>query len=357
VDHHLRRDRLASRLGELEIDAVLVTRLPNVRYLTGFTGSNAQALVRTGGGTFFTDGRYTEQARREAPDLERITYSQDFGAMVLAACRAAAVSRLGFESAGMTVRAHTKLRDELEGVELIPLGDEVEQLRWVKDAEEIRLLEQAQEATDQAFEDILEKLAVGLSEREVAQELEHAMRRAGADGLSFDTIVAFGENAAEPHHEPGHRTLEDGDVVKLDFGALWGGYHADMTRTVAFGTIAGELRRIYDVVHEAQRAGIEAVREGAKGGEVDAASREVVEAAGYGERFSHSLGHGVGLEVHEGPSLRREGTDVLPARSVVTVEPGVYVPGLGGVRIEDTVEVTSEGCRVIATAPKDLIEL
>jgi Xaa-Pro aminopeptidase len=183
------------------------------------------------------------------------------------------------------------------------------------------------------------------------------MRRAGADGLSFDTIVAFGENAAEPHHEPNHRTLEDGDIVKMDFGALWGGYHADMTRTVAFGAVGSELRRIYEIVREAQQAGIEAVRAGVTGGEVDAASRRVVEAAGYGEAFSHGLGHGVGLEVHEGPGLRRDGVDELPVGAVVTVEPGVYVPGLGGVRIEDMVEVGADGGRVMPSSTKDLIEL
>jgi Xaa-Pro aminopeptidase len=357
VDHHLRRNRLAERLGELEVDAIVVTRLPNVRYLTGFTGSNAQTLVTPTAGVFFTDGRYTEQSRREAPDLERVTYAQDLPEVLRDACRAHGVARLGFESAGVTFKTHSTFAEKLDGIELVPLADEVERLRWVKDAEELRLLEQAQEATDQAFEDILEKLAVGLSEREVGQELEHAMRRAGADGLSFDTIVAFGENAAEPHHEPGHRTLEDGDVVKLDMGALWGGYHADMTRTVGFGHVAGELKRIHAVVREAQQAGVDAVRAGVTGGESDAAARAVIEAAGYGDRFTHSLGHGVGLEVHEGPNLRRDGTDVLPAGATVTVEPGVYVPGLGGVRIEDTVEVTAGGCRVIATSPKELIEL
>jgi Xaa-Pro aminopeptidase len=357
VDHHLRRNRLAERLGELEVDAVVVTRLPNVRYLTGFTGSNGQVLVAPAAGVFFTDGRYTEQSRREAPDLERVTYARDFADAVRDACAARGVARLGFESAGVTFKGHAALAEKLEGVELVPHSDEVERLRWVKDEEEMRLLEQAQEATDQAFEDILEKLAVGLSEREVAQELEHAMRRAGADGLSFETIVAFGENAAEPHHEPGHRTLEDGDVVKLDFGALWGGYHADMTRTVAFGNVASELQRIHAVVREAQQAGVDAVRAGIPGGEPDAAARAVIEAAGYGDRFTHSLGHGVGLEVHEGPNLRRDGTDVLPVGAVVTVEPGIYVPGLGGVRIEDSVEVTADGCRVIPTSAKDLIEL
>ena len=357
MDHPMRKDRIAGRLAELEVDAIVVTTPANVRYLTGFTGSNGQALITSGAGVFFTDGRYTEQSRREVPGMERVTYREHLARSVRDACAANGVRRLGFEDGGLTVRTYRSFEETLEGVELVAVGDEVDRERWIKDDEELELIQSAQDATDRAFEDILERLAVGLSERQVAQELEHAMRRAGADGLSFDTIVAFGENAAEPHHEPNHRALEDGDIVKMDFGALWGGYHADMTRTVAFGAIGSELRRIYGVVQEAQQAGLDAVRAGATGGEVDAASRKVVEDAGYGEAFSHGLGHGVGLEVHEGPGLRREGTDELPAGSVVTVEPGVYVPGLGGVRIEDMVVVGDDGGRAMPSSTKDLIEL
>jgi Xaa-Pro aminopeptidase len=357
VDHQLRKDRLSERLGTLGVDAILVTRSPNVRYLTGFTGSNGQALVSSDAGAFFTDGRYTEQARREVPGMERVTYSQNFAEVLRDACVARGVARLGFEEGDLSVRTFRTFEQALEGTELVAVGDEVERHRWVKDDQELGLIQAAQDATDQAFEEILERLAVGRSERQMARELEHAMRRAGADGLSFDTIVAFGENAAEPHHEPGHRTLEEGDIVKMDFGALWDGYHADMTRTVAFGEIVPELRKIYGIVQESQQAGIEAVRSGVSGGEADAAARLVIEESGYGERFSHGLGHGVGLEIHEGPGLRRQGTDELPAGSVVTVEPGVYVPGLGGVRIEDMVVVTEDGCRVMASSSKDLIEL
>ena len=357
MDHRMRTDRIAGRLDALEVDAIVVTQPANVRYLTGFTGSNGQALVTSGAGVFFTDGRYTEQSRREVPQMERVTYRQNFAEVVRDACAANGVRRLGFEDGVVTVRTFRSLEGALQDVKLVAVGDAIDRERWVKDAEELALIQLAQDATDQAFEDVLEKLAVGMTERQVAQEIEHAMRRAGADGLSFETIVAFGENAAEPHHEPGHRTLEDGDVVKMDFGALWEGYHADMTRTVGFGTVGSELRRIYAVVQEAQRAGLEAVRAGVTGGDVDAASRRVVEEAGYGERFSHGLGHGVGLEIHEGPGLRREGTDELPVGAVVTVEPGVYVPGLGGVRIEDMVEVRADGGRVMPSSTKDLIEL
>lgn len=358
MDHRLRRTILADRLASLEIDAFLVTGLTNVRYLTGFTGSNGQVVIAGDEGVFLTDGRYTEQSRHEVPDVERVTYANALGEALAEQVTRLGIGRLGFEAHQVTVRSHGRLADALGGVELVACDEEVERIRWVKDDEELELLRNAQAATDQAFEDVLETLAVGVSERQVARQLEVLLRRDGADGLSFESIVAFGENAAEPHHEPGHRTLEEGDVIEMDFGALYGGYHADMTRTVAFGEPASELKKIHDVVRQAQQAGIDTVREGVSGAEVDAAARGVIEGAGYGEAFTHGLGHGVGLDIHEGPRLGREFAEhALPARAVVTVEPGIYVPGLGGVRIEDMVEVTAGGCRVIGNASRELIEL
>jgi Xaa-Pro aminopeptidase len=353
----MRRTAVADALDDLGVDALLVTRPPNVRYLTGFTGSNGQALVLPDRTVFFSDGRYIEQSRHEVLDCERITYLAALAEPVAEACGRLGVGRLGFEDHHVSVKQHRTLGRELGDVELVPSGELVERIRWVKDQEELDAIRSAQEATDRAFEDVLDRIAVGMSERHVALELERAMRRAGADGLSFESIVAFGENAAEPHHEPGHRLLEEGDVIKLDFGALWAGYHADMTRTIAFGEPPAQLAKIHDVVRQAQQAGIDAVRSGAGGNEVDRAARGVVEDAGYGEYFTHGLGHGVGLEIHEGPRLARDGQDVLPAGAVVTVEPGVYVPGLGGVRIEDMVEVRQDGCRVLGTSIRELIEL
>jgi Xaa-Pro aminopeptidase len=239
----------------------------------------------------------------------------------------------------------------------VPTRDEIERLRWIKEPDEIAMIERAQAITDEGFERILPKLVEGITEREAALELEWAMRQAGAEGLSFDTIMAFGESAAEPHHHPSDRPLARGDVVKMDFGALCGGYHSDMTRTVAFGDPPEEIRRIHDLVARAQQAGIDAVRAGIEGKDADAAARRVIDEAGYGERFSHSLGHGVGLEIHEGPTLRTPSEDVLPENAVVTVEPGVYVPGLGGVRIEDMVVVTADGCRPMPRSSRELVVL
>lgn len=355
MDHGLRRKRLAARLPELGIDALLVTRLPNVRYLTGFTGSNGQVIVTPNDAAFFTDGRYTEQARREVPDAERVTYLDGFPQVLPEACAGLRIARLGFEAGGVTYRFHEELEERLEGVELAPVGEEVEHLRWVKDPEELRLLDRAQEVTDGTFQVALDRLREGVTERELAFELDVEMRHLGADGPAFETIVAFGENAAEPHHEPAGRPLRTGDVVKMDFGALVEGYHADMTRTVALGEPPAALRDLHDLVLRAQRAGIDAVRGGAAAAEVDRAARGVIEEAGHGPAFPHGLGHGVGLEIHEGPRLRRGNDEVVPAGAVVTVEPGVYLPGLGGVRIEDMVEVTESGGRALPRSARELI--
>ncbi|HZD80101.1 MAG TPA: Xaa-Pro peptidase family protein [Actinomycetota bacterium] len=355
MDHALRRGRLAEWLQQAGIEALLVNRLPNVRYLTGFTGSNGQVIVRADGrDLFLTDGRYEEQARHEVPDLERRGYRESMVRAVRDIVPALGLGRLGFEVDGLTYHAYTELGADLPA-ELVGVNGAVERLRRVKDADELRILDRAQEVTDAAFEALLPKLREGVSERELAFELEIELRTAGADDLSFETIAAFGEDAAEPHHDPGGRPLRRGDVVKLDFGALVDGYHCDMTRTVAFGHPPRELHEIHDLVRRAQRAGIEAVRAGVDAAGVDAAARSVIEEAGMGERFAHGLGHGVGLEIHEDPFLHRSSQEVLPAGAVVTIEPGVYVPGLGGVRIEDMVEVREDGRRALPRSSKELI--
>jgi Xaa-Pro aminopeptidase len=355
VDHSLRRRRLADRFGDLDVDGVLVTTLPNVRYLTGFTGSNGQALLSADAGVFFSDGRYDEQSRREVPDLERSIHLGRFPEIPEAVERLG-IRRLGFESGTVTHRIWRWLEDEIPGVELVPLGAEVERLRTVKDPDEIELIERAQAAAEEAFERVVTAgLRPGVTERRIALDLEFAMREAGADDRAFETIVAFGEHGAEPHHRPVERVLREGDLVTMDLGAVVDGYHSDMTRTVAIGEPALRLHEIRDLVAEAQAAGIAAVRAGAEGRSIDGAARTVIASAGLGDRFVHGLGHGVGLEIHEPPTLGSDRDDVLQAGSVVTIEPGVYVPDLGGVRIEDMVVVTADGCRPITTSTKELV--
>ena len=358
MDHRLRVDRLAESVRELELDALFVTRLPNVRYLTGFTGSNAQALVRASGDVvFYTDGRYGEQARHEVPDAERVIYLD--GVPPVERQVAGTVARLGFEDVGVTYGAWKRLGERLEGVELVPTDALIERFRRVKDAEEVAAIWAAQAAADVAFERVILGGAVreGVTERELAISVERSMRDAGADDKGFETILAFGENAAEPHHHPTDRTLARGDVVKVDFGSRAGGYHSDMTRTVTFGEPAARFRELHELVAAAQRAGIAAARPGAALSAVDGAARRVIAEAGLGEMFPHGLGHGVGLEIHEAPMFHRLATDDLPLGAVVTVEPGVYVPGLGGVRIEDMVEITADGAREIPTSTKELVVL
>jgi Xaa-Pro aminopeptidase len=355
VDHAARRHRLASRLDDLQVRALLITRLPNVRYLTGFTGSNGQLILTSTDGIFLTDGRYAEQARHEVPELTRRAYSGEFATPFASACGDLGADRVAFESSGVSYKLYTTLAQT--GVALVPTTDEVERLRRVKDPEELGAVEAAQAVTDDAFGAILGRFSEGVTEREIALELDTTMRRLGADGLAFETIVAFGEGAAEPHHTPSGRVLAPGDVVKMDFGCVIDGYHSDMTRTVSFGNPPADLREVYEIVREAQRIGVEAVRPGIAAGELDAVVRDFITEAGYGDRFGHGLGHGVGLEIHEAPWLRSGGKDVLDEGTVVTVEPGIYLNGVGGVRIEDMVAVTADGARVLPRAGKELMVL
>jgi Xaa-Pro aminopeptidase len=358
VDHRVRRRAVVARLEELGVDALLVSSLVNTRYLTGFTGSNGHLLLGDDLEVFLTDGRYRSSSKREVPDVERVATERSLRATAADRCRAVRIARLGIEAGAMTVADRDALAAAVgDATEVVALHDVVETHRRIKDDEERATIRRAQAATDAAFAGILDRFAVGVSEQWIAREIERLMMDAGADGIAFDTIVAFGENAAEPHHEPNHRTLEEGDVIKMDLGALVEGYHADMTRTIAFGQPTAELRKIHDVVRQAQQTAIDTVRPGLTGVEVDAAARAVITDAGYGDGFVHGLGHGVGLEIHEAPGLGTTQDNVLPEGAVVTIEPGVYLEGIGGVRIEDMVEITADGCEVVGVSSRDMIEV
>ena len=330
--HAARRARAQAKLAELEADAVLLTAGPNVRYLTGLASSNAALLLPADGtGLLATDSRYELAALRDAPDLD------------------------------LTVDRYEQLVAAAEDVSLISFFNRVEELRMVKDPSELELLGTACRITDQAFADVLPLIRPGLSERALAAALDHRMGELGAERPSFDTIVASGPNGALPHHVPSGRPLRRGDLITMDFGAQFAGYHADMTRTVALGEPAAWQRDVYELVAAAQRAGCTAARPGAALREVDAAARDLIAEAGHSDHFGHGLGHGVGLEVHEAPMIGYGSTGKLEDHVSVTVEPGVYLPGQGGVRIEDVLVVgagaAGGAAQILTTTTKELLAL
>lgn len=357
--HAARRARAQERIAALGADAALITSPPNVRYLSGLASSNAAVLVPARHpGVLATDSRYAEAARRDCADLELIVERAIEPALVRLAAEAG-FQTLAFEAQEMTVERHAALAELAGAPRLVPLGRVVEDLRMVKDESEIDLLRRACEITSAALGEVIGELAPGRTEREIALAVERAMTDRGADGLAFDTIVASGPNGAIPHHVPGSRRLEAGDLVTIDCGALVEGYHADMTRTVALGRVSDWQREIYDLVAAAQAAGVAAATAGTDVGDLDAVARDLIAAAGYGGNFGHGLGHGVGLEVHEAPIIGYDRTGTLGDRVPVTVEPGVYLPGRGGVRIEDTLVVRAGAgaAEILTLTTKELLVL
>ena len=358
--HAERRARVAAALADTGADVALITRLVNVRYLTGLASSNAAVLIGRDGGTVLaTDGRYTTAAAQAAPDVETI---KERSVATALAERAAADGpvRLAVEEHDITLALAEAIRKAADRAELVHLGRAVEVLRTVKDDTELALLHEACAISCRALEDLYAAGGfAGRTEKEIARDLEARMYGHGADGLAFETIVAAGRNSAFPHHRPTARIVAAGDFLKIDFGAMYEGYHADCTRTSVVGTGPADWQReIYDLVATAQRAGSNALAVGVECVAVDRAARELIEAAGHGEHFGHGTGHGVGLEIHEAPTLGYSATGTLADRMPVTVEPGVYLPGRGGVRIEDTFVVRDAGGpELLTTTTKDLLVL
>ena len=349
-------------MEEDETPALLVTNLTNVRYLSGFTGSAGMLFVLPDRAVLVTDGRYESQAAEQiaasgAPVEVEVAPGPGQQAAAAALVGAAGIGSLALEAANVTWARQRAFESEwFPKVELVPTVGVVEELRRVKDAGELDRLAEAARIADQALEKVRPRLADGLTEAGFGRLLDFTMRELGASGPSFETIVASGPNGAKPHHRPGSRVIGRDEPVVLDFGALVDGYCSDMTRTVwVDGVSHPELRRAVAVVLESQAAGVAAVRAGVACAEVDAACRKVIGDAGWGDRFVHGTGHGVGLDIHEAPSVAATSTDTLVAGHVVTVEPGVYLPGIGGVRIEDTVVVTDDGCRPLTSTAKDRI--
>jgi Xaa-Pro aminopeptidase len=346
-----RADRVVERLRERELDSLLVTNLMNVRYLSGFTGTNGLCVVSPDARVFITDFRYVERAQAEVPDFDRLRGKQD----LLGDAAERLSGRVGFEDQHMSVRTHKRLAEMLpDGVELVPAGGLVEELRAVKEPDELRAMREAARLGDEMYEYIASRGLVGRSEREVAVDVEREMRARGAEDPSFPSIVAAGANGALPHATPGSAEIAADTLVIVDMGCRVDGYCSDCTRTFATGTLSDEAAAVYELVLAAQEESLAAVRVGAEGRAVDAVARDRISAAGRGDQFGHGLGHGVGLEVHEAPRLAQSADGMLVAGNVVTVEPGVYVPGAFGVRIEDLAVVTDDGSEVFTHFPKAL---
>jgi Xaa-Pro aminopeptidase/Xaa-Pro dipeptidase len=358
MDHSGRVAKLRSRLGGAGVDGVLITNLTNVRYLSGFSGSNGAMLVTEDGATFFSDPRYRARAADLVQGAEVVIYQDRLTDELTGRLASARIGKLGVESAAVTLAQKKRLAERLPEVELKPVEDLVEDLRKIKEPGELDLIRRAVELADQGFGWVTENVVPGMTEAEVALELEVMMRKAGAEDVSFEPIVGSGPLTAHIHHSPSDRILDKGDLVLLDFGARVDGYCSDLTRTVVLGPATDEQREMYELVLRAQAAGIDAARPGAKCADVDAAARDVIQAAGRADEFGHGLGHGVGLDIHEEPAFSRISEDSLQGGEVMTVEPGVYVIGTGGIRIEDDIVIDSSGATVLGSAPKDrLIEL
>jgi len=349
--------RLIDALDRRQLGGMLVSTPENRRYLSGFTGSAGNLLITRDHAILATDSRYTEQANNQAPDFQVVSARSGWDWLVQS-LQKSRVSRLGFESEHLTVAEHHRLLESirqessLDRVSLVTTSGTVEELRAVKDREELALLQRAIDASDSAMAAVGPILREGLTEREVAWRLEQAMRDSGAESVSFNTIVASGPNGAMPHHRPTDRTVRPGEPVVIDLGARVGGYCSDITRTVVLGHEDETFRQLYDIVLGAQLTAISIVRPGMSGGECDRLARSVIQGAGYGDNFGHGLGHGVGLAVHEGPRVGPGSEDNLAVGTVFTVEPGIYIPGWGGVRIEDIVLLEEAGARPLSKARK-----
>ena len=349
-----RADRLAEAVGEQGLDALLITNLPNLRWATGFTGTNGAAVIGPDIRVFLTDFRYVEQAAEQVPDFERLRAGRDLLADVADRLQ----GRTGFEDQFLSVRAHGRLEDAAgDRAELVGASGIVEALREVKEAHELDAMRSACAIADQAYAELAEAGIGGRSEKQIATALEVRMRELGAEDRSFPAIVASGGHGALPHAVPRDVPVERDSFMIVDMGCVVDGYCSDCTRTFATGALGDDARAVYELVAEAQLAGLAAVRAGADCRGVDTVAREIIDAAGHAEHYGHGLGHGVGLEVHEGPRLAQTATGNLSAGNTVSVEPGVYLPGKLGVRIEDLVAVTDDGCDILTGFTKDLVTL
>ena len=350
------RKRLAALRGvmaDARVDAMLLSNVHNVRYVSGFTGDDSLALVTPERRYLVTDFRYVEQVEQECPGWTIVERKKDLWTAVGRVLRRRA-RRLGFEAQHLSVGAHKRLRSALKGVRLSPLVGKVEQLRQVKEPDEVAAIESAIKAQERAFQWLKDWLRPGLTEERIARELEYRMGRYGSERPAFETIVAAGARGSLPHARASERVVRKGDALLIDWGAKRFFYNSDLTRVLHLGKVSRRFERIYGIVKDAQAHALAAIRPGVKLGELDAVARDYISSKAFGARFGHSLGHGVGLEVHELPSVRKGNKERLSPGMVCTIEPGIYIPGWGGSRIEDMVLVTDTGVRVLSSCEKDL---
>lgn len=351
-----RLEQLRQYLKEEGLDGLFVTNPYNRRYMTNFTGSAGYVLITETEALFLTDFRYIEQAEREAEGYTIVQHKASVPEEVKDQVRRLGIKKLGFEAEHMTMAQYSEYQKVLD-CELVPTKQVIETFRQVKDEDEIEKIKKAAEIADQAFEHILTLVKPGVREIELANELEYFMRKQGASESSFDTIVASGVRSSLPHGVASTKKIQEGELITFDFGALYDGYCSDITRTVALGKVSDELRQIYDIVLEAQKRGVAQIKAGLTGKESDAITRDYIVEKGYDDYFGHSTGHGIGLEIHEGPSLSYLSNQVLKENMVVTVEPGIYLPKVGGCRIEDDIVITADGNECLTKAPKEFIQL
>jgi Xaa-Pro aminopeptidase len=349
-------ERLRSSFAELNIDGLLIASSYNRRYISNFTGSAGVVLISQDKALFITDFRYVEQASKQCEGFEVVQHIGSIVEEVAEQAKKLGIKKLGFEQDHLTFATYSNYEKAVEG-ELVPVSGVVEKLRLIKTPSEIKILKEAADIADAAFKHILDFIKPGKTELDVSNELEFFMRKAGATSSSFDIIVASGYRGALPHGVASDKLIESGELVTLDFGAYYKGYISDITRTVAVGEPKPQLKEIYDIVLEAQLRGMAGINPGMTGKEADALTRDYITEKGYGENFGHSTGHGIGLEVHEGPSLSSKSDLILEPGMIVTVEPGIYVPGLGGVRIEDDTLITEIGNETLTHSTKELIIL
>ena len=348
-----RIERLHRMLCNLHLDGLLIFDMKNIRYLTGFTGSDGICLIRDRGGVLLVDGRYITQAREQVHDFDILLYRDKLSGLA-DALSDGLLKAVGFESSILTVDMFRQLKKQVKGKTFKPLGDEVRNLRALKNEDELALISRAIDVSHRALEDTLFLVRPGMTEREIARELGYRMTLLGAEDLSFPTIVASGPRAALPHAEPGSRRIQEGDAVIIDYGAVVEGYHSDETCTFIVGNADPEIRRTYAVVKEAHDFAVDAIKAGVSCREIDRVARHYIEAEGFGAYFNHGTGHGVGLDVHEAPRLAPTSEAILEKGMVVTVEPGIYLPGRWGVRIEDMVLVEQDRGRILTKTSKEL---